>query len=188
MNPARIVAALSLFGVSLAHGATVTITDNSCASLLVSGGNPAWTVKCVPPANLPPSPPPASNDYSACTKYGAVVKQDLLFNGSTYSREGPGFPAGAVYVGRFVVPATLAPKRPTGTVSVAEFGGAPTNRIVAVGTSPCDFTKKAEGSSVSVNYPLTPGTVYYVSVWNWSTDTNRASCNSACDIITTVSK
>lgn len=111
-----------------------------------------------------------------------------MFNGSTYSREGPSFPAGAVYVGRFVVPISLKPKRPTGTVSVAEFGGAPTNRIVAVGTSPCDFTKKAEGSSVSVNYPLTPGTVYYLLVRNWSSDTNRPTCNSVCDIITTVSK
>ena len=188
MNHARMIAALSLLGVSLAHGATTTITDSTCASLAVSGGNPTWTVTCVPPASAPPSPPPTSNDYSACTKYGSVVKQDLVFNGSTYSRDGPGFPAGAVYVGRFVVPSSFKPKRPTGTVSVAEFGGAPTNRIIAVGTSPCDFTNKAEGSSASVNYPVTPGAVYYLSVQNWSTDTKQPTCKDVCDIITTVTR
>jgi hypothetical protein len=146
-----------------------------------------------------------------CSQYSAVLQQDLTFDTTYTSFNAGGFYGGAdggVYVGKITMPGTYAPTS-SGSISVAEFQGAPTERTMTLSTQPCDFRstltndgvlgpiKIAYGTSPSLTFSLTSGTkklffgqTYYINVRNWDSNNLRATCaaGSTCDINISVSK
>lgn len=176
--------------------ATLTINDSNCAGFMASGTSDSLSIVCLASAP-PPSPPPTGDPYLACASIGPVIKQPLAFGAQTMTSPGyggPGFVAGAVYVGSWTIPKTWTPKNgKTGaTVSASEFDGPPTLRYATVGTKPCDFTgPTSRGTTVSLNYTLVAGQTYYFTIRNsYPNDAGveSSTCASECDLIVTVGK
>ena len=94
------------------------------------------------------TPPPGGVDY--CSSYSNVTRIDLPWDSQIDSYPHGGFAAGGVLVGRLVVPANATATTFPGTISLVEFAPdlAPTERLMSLSSSACDFRGYALGSSV----------------------------------------
>jgi len=125
---------------------------------------------------------------------------------SAHSVDSGAFGDNTVWVFQITVP----PGTPVGTVGyfqAAEFGGLATPRQMTISQSACDFRAKdytgvngplsvSNGNTVSISYQvhapiffggtagLAAGTTYFVSIRNWSSDSQSYSCGrSSCPAI-----
>jgi hypothetical protein len=113
-------------------------------------------------------------------------------------------------VASFTVPAGYSTGG-LGSLSIAEYGGPPTTRLVTISTQPCDFRNLTQLDPGGVTAPLAaangsillmpwstadygvatlkPGTTYYVNIQNKSYRNGATTCNpgASCDAIVTLS-
>ena len=143
-----------------------------------------------------------------------MLKADIGWGMGTTITTAPlgGFTAEGVFLGTIQVPAGATPGPNTGAVTVAEYQGPPTSRVVTLSTLPCDFRGLSTGfptDPTGANNPiawasggtasayfavgaaigkipgLVPGKTYYVNVRNYSVDLMALSCvaMTKCDAI-----
>jgi hypothetical protein len=146
---------------------------------------------------------------SLCTANDKVINTTLPWAGGFLTRNLPagGFPGNAIIAAQFTVPAGYDSGGRVGQISVAEFQGSGTQRIVSISTRSCDFPARLDptgvngplavggGISATVRWAtspgfgmaqLAPGQTYYLNIQNKSSFVNgvqTCSSNSSCDAI-----
>jgi hypothetical protein len=149
--------------------------------------------------------------YANCTSQGlSVIPASGAVNitwGLPASPSSGAFGDRMVWLFTMTVPANAPHLGSVGYFNVVENGGSPTIRQMSISTTPCDFRAPdytgangpvgmSQGVTVSIPYTtlfpsfsdlftgnasLVPGTTYYISVRNFSTDFNSYTCpNSNC--------
>jgi hypothetical protein len=146
---------------------------------------------------------------SLCTADMNPITTTLPWAGGFLTRNLPkgGFPGNATITAQFTVPADYNSGGRVGQISVAEFQGSGTQRIVSISTRSCDFRARLDpsgvngplavggGISATVRWStspgfgiaqLTPGQTYWINIQNKSSFVNgvqTCSSNSSCDAI-----
>jgi hypothetical protein len=161
------------------------------------------------------APPPVGADL--CYQYAKVKRIDLTWGGFAQTNDpGGGLEGDAVLAARLVVPATATGTNQAGLISIVEFVNPPTDRVITLSPSACDFRGFAAGSALPTDptgqaFPLAwgigqspsamfalagmtsglpkliPGQVYYVNLVNRSYITGDPTCSiEECNVRVTV--
>jgi hypothetical protein len=160
-------------------------------------------------------PPPVGADL--CSQFAKVKRIDLVWGGFAQTNDpGGGLEADAVLAARLVVPATAIGTNQAGLISIVEFVNPPTDRVITLSPSACDF-RGFQPSSVLPTDPtgqslplawgigqspsamfalagmqsglpkLIPGQTYYVNLVNRSYLSGDPTCNiEECNVRVTV--
>src|SRR5688572_2273854 len=162
-----------------------------------------------------PTPPPGGADF--CGSFAKVMHVNLVWGGFVDTNDpGGGYEDDMVLVGRLTVPANASGTTNRGVISVVEHVDPPTQRIVSVSRSACDFRGFVPGNfpstdpsgtsqplawafgiNPSVNYALStmqgappklvPGETYYINIRNADYTTGNPTCGTPeCNVRVTV--